>query len=250
MTKTYRSNYNGRELFARVYPDLNGLAVHHWGPAQARHDAEPIRKDTMRKRALALIAGTDLDRHPEDFPAFRALVDYAAQSTGLDYGNYGEPTSYRSELRNIGKDWERVRNLIRAAIDLGVTDAEIIAKGPHAYSGRLTWNGKEWDYCTGQYWPTEYRKAVAAILDACVHDKKLAQKFEPLPDREYSIAEMREICERSGSYFFQNSRSGERKKKLKGNRIQITTPNAYSNGEAHVAIFQFHPKTGGFEVEK
>ncbi|MGP1664800.1 MAG: hypothetical protein ACTS5I_02560 [Rhodanobacter sp.] len=203
----------------------------------------------LRQRTLALIAGTDLDHRAEDFPAFRALIDYAAQSPGLDYGNYGEPTSYRAELRNIGKDWERVQNLTRAAIDLGVTDAEIIAKAPHAFSGRLEWKGDHWDYCTGQYWPTEYRKAVAAILDAVCHDKKRERKFEPLPDREYSIAEMKEIAERSGSYFFQNSRSGERKTKLKGNRIKVVTPGAYSNGGAHVAVFQFDPATGGFKVE-
>lgn len=204
----------------------------------------------IRQRALALMAGTDLDRRKEDFPAFRALLDYAAQNPGLDYRNYGEPGPYRSELRSIGKDWERVQNLARAAIGLGVTDAEIIAKGPRAFSGRLTWNGKEWDYCTGQYWPTEYRKAVAAILDSCCHDKKQAQKFEPLPDREYSIAEMREINERVGGYFFQNSRSGERKTKLAGNRIRVVTPGAYSNGGAHVCIFKFNPQDGGFSVDK
>lgn len=208
-----------------------------------------MKNAKLRQRTLALIAGSDLDRRAEDFPAFRALIDYAMQNPGLEYRNYGEPTSYRAELRGIAKDLERVQNLARAAIDLGVTDADLIAEAPHAFSGRLSWTGKEWDYCTGQYWPTEYRKAVAALLDRCCHNKKLSKKFEPLPDREYSIAEMKEICERTGSYFFQNSRRGERKTKLKGNRIKIVTHDAYSNGGAHVAIFQFNPATGDFRVE-
>jgi hypothetical protein len=203
----------------------------------------------MRKKALALIAGTPADIHAEQFPAFRALLDYAAQGPGLDYGNYGEPTSYNSELRSIGKDWERVCNLAREAVRLGVTDAEVIECAKHSFSGRLVWNGSGWDYCTGQYWPTEYRKAVAAVLDRAVHDRKRAQKLEPLPDREYSIAEMKAIAEERGSYFFQNSRSGERKTKLKGNRIKVVTHGAYSNGGAHVAVFKFNLADASFSVE-
>jgi hypothetical protein len=204
----------------------------------------------MRKKALALVAGSPADIHPEHFPAFRALLDYAAQGPGLDYANYGEPTSYRAEQRNILRDWERVCNLAREAIRLGVTDAEVIECAKHAFSGRLVWNGKDWDYCTGQYWPTEYRKAVAAVLDRAVHDRKRAQRFEPLPDREYSIAEMREIAEQRGSYFFSNARRGERMKKLSGNRIRVTTPGAYSNGGAHEAVFQFNLADGSFNVER
>lgn len=204
----------------------------------------------MRKKALAIIAGTELDRNPEQYPAFRLLLDFAAQSPGLDYGNYGEPKSYRAELRSIGKDWERVNNNARAAISLGVTDRELIDAAPHAFSGRLTWNGKDWDYCTGQYWPTEYRKAVAVLLERVCHEKKQAQKMEPLPEREYSIAEMRAIADQRGSYFFTNGRRGERMKKLSGNRIKVTNPGVYSNGGDHVAIFRFNPADASFNVEK
>jgi hypothetical protein len=49
-----------------------------------------------------------------------------------------------------------------------ITGEDIIRASEHAFSGRLSINVTNdglvsIDYCTGQYFPTEYRKAVAAI---------------------------------------------------------------------------------------
>ena len=106
--------------------------------------------------------------------AARALVCYAAQNPGLEYGNYASGwndtdgrRAYFAESRYITKDCHRVRNAVRRLY--GVTNDEIIEACRRAFSGRVTMEQTEkgWrvDYCTGQYWPTEYRKTVASVLE-------------------------------------------------------------------------------------
>jgi hypothetical protein len=46
----------------------------------------------------------------------------------------------------------------------GITAEHLTAAFPRAFSGRLSWDGAKLDYCTGQYWPTEYRAAACAVL--------------------------------------------------------------------------------------
>ena len=93
-----------------------------------------------------------------------ALTAFANQRPGLDYANYGNPSSYRSEMRSITKDLHHTRALLSAVRHSMITGDELKAAFQNAYSGRLSWNGKSLDYCTGQYWPTEYRRAVCAVL--------------------------------------------------------------------------------------
>jgi len=42
-----------------------------------------------------------------------ALYTFIGQRPGLEYGNYGEPVSYRAEVRSIGKDLTQARQLLR-----------------------------------------------------------------------------------------------------------------------------------------
>ncbi len=96
------------------------------------------------------------------------LDRFIRQRPGLEFGNYGDITAYRSELRSITKDFGTARMLLRR-VELSSMTAEQLMEGFRAYSGRLTLakraDGKwELDYCTGQYWPTEYRRAVCAVL--------------------------------------------------------------------------------------
>lgn len=103
-----------------------------------------------------------------------ALHAWIAQRPGLDYANYGEPKSYNAEVRSITKDLREARTLLRA-VELrdSITADDLLQAFPRAYSGRLsiseTTNKKgekaaRLDYCTGQYWPTEYRRAACAVL--------------------------------------------------------------------------------------
>ena len=93
------------------------------------------------------------------------LAAFAASRPRLEYGNYGDRASYRAEVRGITKDLHHARALLTAARLSGVTEAQLVTAF-RAFSGRLSWDGKRLDYCTGQYYPTEYRKAVCAVL-AC-----------------------------------------------------------------------------------
>lgn len=95
-----------------------------------------------------------------------ALRAFARQRPGLEYGNYGDPVAYRAETRAITKDLHQARELLRyVELRDSITAADIIKASESAYSGRLTIGADATiDYCTGQYWPTEYRRAVCAVL--------------------------------------------------------------------------------------
>jgi hypothetical protein len=93
------------------------------------------------------------------------LERFVNQRPGLEFGNYGDVSAYRSEMRGITKDRRDALELLRVA-GWCLTADDIIAA---AQGGRLTITEPEpgrfvIDYCTGQYWPTEYRPAVCRVL--------------------------------------------------------------------------------------
>jgi hypothetical protein len=108
----------------------------------------------------------------------QALRVFVRQRPGLEYGNYGDPVSYRAEVRSIGRDLRAAETLIRAVELSHMSGAELL-EGFRAYSGRLTWDGSRLDYCVGQYWPTEYRRAVAAVCAAALWDYYYAASAAP-----------------------------------------------------------------------
>jgi hypothetical protein len=93
-----------------------------------------------------------------------ALDGWIKQRPGLEYGNYGDPVSYRAEMRGITRDLHHARTLLRHVELSGITGAQLDEAFKRAFAGRLLWDGKALDYCTGQYWPTEYRRAACAVL--------------------------------------------------------------------------------------
>lgn len=101
-----------------------------------------------------------------------ALNTFANKRPQLDFNDYGDRSNYMRESRAITKDLHHARNLLRALeLSQSITGEDIIRASEHAFSGRLTINVTNdglvnIDYCTGQYFPTEYRKAVAAICAA------------------------------------------------------------------------------------
>ena len=96
-----------------------------------------------------------------------ALNAWVNQRPGLDYGNYGDPAAYRAEMRSIGKDLQHARAMINYVAWRDSITAEMILKAADN-GGRLSIvvNGDTvtLDYCTGQYWCTEYRPAVCRLL--------------------------------------------------------------------------------------
>lgn len=140
-------------------------------------------------------------------PALFALVNYAAQNPGLEPGNYGTGMdgwrALQEESRNIGNDWKRFKTALAECASEGVTDAQVIEAAKGAFSGRLQWSGDHWEYTTGQYWPTEYRKAAASVLESAIHAVKVAR---PAVKRTVvTIAALRELNEQNGGCWFKPS---------------------------------------------
>ena len=114
---------------------------------------------------------------PDRATIFRLLEAHVRQRPGLDPRDYGGGrdgwADYRSEARSIQKDRAEFFELLAvAAVEC---NSEALVDGFRAYSGRLslvkrpdgTWG---LDYCTGQYWPTEYRAAACAVLASALWD--------------------------------------------------------------------------------
>ena len=100
-----------------------------------------------------------------------ALNRWIAQRPGLDFGNYGNVSSYRAELRSIGKDLRHARAMVNYVAWHDSITAEMIMSAADN-GGRLTLTADgdkvRIDYVTGQYWPTEYRRAVCALMSSVI----------------------------------------------------------------------------------
>ena len=138
-----------------------------------------------------------------------ALRAFIGQRPGLEFCNYGDVTSYRAEMRAITKDMHQARQLLRDVELRDSITAEMIldaAKG--AYSGRLSIVERAdgaigIDYCAGQYFPTEYRRAACAVLAAALWDWKRAYCMpEPTLHHNSETGEMvqRYDGKRAGDY--------------------------------------------------
>jgi len=99
-----------------------------------------------------------------------ALHQWIAQRPGLEFGNYGDVSSYRAEMRSIGKDLQHARAMVNYVAWHDSITAEMILDA--AGSGRLSIVVKgdtvAINYVTGQYWPTEYRRAVCALMSSVI----------------------------------------------------------------------------------
>jgi hypothetical protein len=117
------------------------------------------------------------------------LAQFIRQRPGIDPRNYishwqdaNGRRAYRQEVRSVTRDLHHARQLLAAVSWRTGIDAEALKAALHgAYSGRLSWipGGTVHEdsparassspygrlvYCTGQYFPTEYRRAVCAVL--------------------------------------------------------------------------------------
>jgi hypothetical protein len=113
------------------------------------------------------------------------LRSFIAQRPGMDPRNYGDAASYRAESRGITQDRHDAERLLREVelSPLAIPEAAL-REAFRAFSGRLTLtdgpnNTLRLDYCTGQYFPTEYRRAVCAVLSAALWDARRASMPPP-----------------------------------------------------------------------
>lgn len=113
------------------------------------------------------------------------LAAFIHQRPGLEFGNYGNVTAYRSEMRSITRDRHIAKRLLADVRWRTSIDEARLRDAFRAFSGRLTLtdlpDGRlRLDYCTGQYFPTEYRKAVCSVLASALWDN--ARDNMPEPD--------------------------------------------------------------------
>lgn len=119
-----------------------------------------------------------------------SLRAFARQRPGLEPANYGDASAYRAESRAITRDLHDVETLLAAvAWRDSITADRLVDAARGAYSGRLAvaepTPGKfEVIYHTGQYFPTEYRRAVCAVLASALWDYARECMPEPKGDRD------------------------------------------------------------------
>ena len=134
----------------------------------------------------------------EPIKALQVLAAFAAQNPGIDprdyFNSWGDEAgikAYRAECRAVARDLARVRRAMDLAVHMQVTEQQIMDACDRAFSGRLQMqrNGQilKIDYCTGPYWPTEYRKAAACVLEEAAH----------ISGREMAAAKAQEVNDTS-----------------------------------------------------
>lgn len=123
---------------------------------------------------------TDHDRRER---ILSALMKFARQRPGIDPRNYFETwrdsegvKAYRREVREVTADLADLREIMKSVRWRENVTAGDLIRATRAYSGRLLIiEDSESDavcieYCTGQYFPTEYRKACCAVLASALWD--------------------------------------------------------------------------------
>ena len=148
---------------------------------------------------------------------FSALEKWINQRPGLEYGNYGAMAPYRAELRSIANDKKRAMKALDEARGLTPARPEVLRDAFRAFSGRLQWipepcnsigvsTGLEpahLEYTTGQYWPTEYRKAAASVLEAYVAGWRQAHTSENPQEFTYqTIEDVKSANRQTGGHWF------------------------------------------------
>lgn len=116
------------------------------------------------------------------------LHRFIRQRPGLEFGNYGDAAIYRAELRTITRDKRDAEAMLFYVWRSQMTPEQVGNAAKSAFSGRLTWDGEKWEYVTGQYFPTEYRKAAAAVLARSLFEYFNEGATSPKTPRERAFA--------------------------------------------------------------
>ena len=134
--------------------------------------------------------------------AFEAFIN---QRPGLDFADYGDRAAMRQDTARTNNQKQAAIKALRMA-ELLPWDGVTMKDAFDAFSGRLTpvirEDGKlALDYCTGQYWPTEYRAAAAAVLERYV--EMMRPKRTPQPgDAFNTIADIERANHAAGMHWF------------------------------------------------
>ena len=147
---------------------------------------------------------------------FSLFEHWINQRPGLDPRNYYSDfrdrdgrRAYDAEVRSIGQDRTRALAALQAARSQPWDASAMVDATKHAFSGRLQFKmgtakdkpALAIDYCTGQYWPTEYRIAAATVLEE--YTETVRPKQLPGPGAKFfSISDIEAASYRAGSKWF------------------------------------------------
>jgi hypothetical protein len=178
------------------------------------------------------------------FVIFDALEKFINARPDLDPANYGLGRGqtpdrkqwfecrrvWQAERRSITQDGTRARKALREARSYPENATVLAEAFKRAFSGRLEWVEVDHDfesfhtphvcrlcstpkkehpashleYCTGQYYPTEYRKAAAAVLEYYCHESR--PKFKPPTGTVFThISQIKQASYNAGSHWFDKS---------------------------------------------
>lgn len=142
---------------------------------------------------------------PEVLNALERWINQRAKLDPRDYFSDWTDKSgisaYRSEVQSIAKQGVEARKALAEARSYPENPEALAEAFQRAFSGRLSWTDKGLEYCTGQYWPTEYRQAAGAVLRH--YCNAVRPKFTPPKGRTYAtISEIKAAAKAAGSHYF------------------------------------------------
>ena len=94
----------------------------------------------------------------------RALEKFAKQRSGLDWRNYGERESFLEDRRKILRDGRDARELLARCEHFPVALEKLLEGDGRLMAHEEADGSLSVSYCTGQYFPTEYRSAVCRAV--------------------------------------------------------------------------------------
>jgi hypothetical protein len=95
-----------------------------------------------------------------------ALHKFIAQRSGIEWGNYGgSREAFMGDYCQILRDGKDAREMLRY---IAGRDSITGAMLEQSLTGRLSYRNGEIEYITGQYFPTEYRRAACRALAECL----------------------------------------------------------------------------------
>lgn len=108
-------------------------------------------------------------QHEQVAALFREWIN---QKPGLDPRDYirdwrdeNGRRAYRSDANCIARDRRRALQALYIFEALPFDEAALNEALRYSFMGRLSLKDNRLHYCTGQYWPTEYRIAAAVVLE-------------------------------------------------------------------------------------
>jgi uncharacterized protein (DUF1330 family) len=136
---------------------------------------------------------------------FDLLAKWIKQRPGLDFANYGDMKSFSAEARTIQQQKRRAESALLQAKNFEPNGAALLDALRSGFSGRLDVRREDsgalsLEYCTGQYWPTEYRIAAAVVLER--YCETVRPKRAPQYRQEWTITDIKEANREAGFHFF------------------------------------------------